>query len=210
MPRSHLALFSYPDGSFSSPESSAQSKHDTLELYSESMGARMDDLLGSKVRIRFVGTLDDGTEFDSSKQRCSCDVFEYVVGSTALLPGFNRAVSEMQHVGEKVTLRIPAAEAYGVYREDLIEEVPVNALPNASQLPIGAYVKIETARGTMRVKVLDIKDGKILFDHNHELAGKDLTYAIELVGFQSALEREHDPAGCACGCNKVKKALGAT
>lgn len=170
----------------------------------------MDDLLGSKVKIRFVGTLDDGTEFDSSKQRCDCDVYEYVVGSTSVLPAFNRAVSEMQQVGEKITIHIPATEAYGVYREDLIEEVPVDALPNANQLPIGAHVMIETARGVIRVKVLDIKDGLLFFDHNHELAGKDLTYTIELVGLQSALEREHDPAGCACGCDKVKKALGAT
>lgn len=203
----------------------------------------MDSLLGSKVKIRYTGTLDDGTEFDSSKNRCGCgrhahghnhnhaqdyehghdhdnhthaqrhgqsDVCEYVVGSSSMLPGFNRAVSEMQEPGQKISIKIPAAEAYGSYNEELIEAVPVEAIPNAEQLPVGGRVTIETSAGTLRPKVLKIKDGFIYFDHNHELVDQDLTYEIELVGFLSALEREHDPAGCSCGCEEIKKTVGMT
>ena len=80
---------------------------------------------------------------------------------------------------------------------------------HARQLPVGSYIALSTPAGTMRVKVLKIEDGLIYFDHNHELAGKNLHFDIQLIAVdqESAIEREKHADGCACGCGKLKQSL---
>lgn len=162
--------------------------------------------IGEKVRVDFVGRLDDGAEFSNSY--LVGEPFEFVIGSQTMLPAFEKAVSEM-NPGESKTIRIPADQAYGAYDESLIEAVPVSSVPNASKLPQGGYVVFSTPSGDMRVRVLKVEGGNVYFDHNHELAGHDLTFDIKLLEVvrPSAVEREQHPAGCACGCDKVKHAL---
>lgn len=164
--------------------------------------------LGRRVKVHYRGTLDDGTEFDNTSKHGA--PLEYVVGSRQVLAGFDKAVSEME-VGEKRTIHIPASEAYGTYDEGLIEVVPVDNMPHADQLPLGEYIVVSTSAGDTRVKAIKIENDMVYFDHNHELAGKNLNFSIELISicgeYASSIERELHPAGCACGCDQVKKAL---
>lgn len=163
---------------------------------------------GRRVKVHYTGKLDDGTVFDSSVQRG--EPLEFVVGSHQVLPGFSRAISRMG-IGEKRTVRLSSSEAYGVYDESLIEAIDARDIPEADRLPIGEYVTFSSPSGVLRVKVLKIEGDKVFFDHNHEFAGKDLTFTLELISvygdYESAIEREKHPAGCACGCDKLKKAL---
>ena len=164
---------------------------------------------GQKVVVHYVGTLDDGSEFDSSVRRE--EPLEFIVGSRTMLPAFERVVGDMEP-GEERTVRIPAEKAYGPYDESLVEMVPVDAFPHAEQLPVGEYIVLSIVSEPLRVKVDKIENGCIFFDHNHELAGRDLTFLIRLesVRHESAIERERHPAGCACGCDRLKKALSAS
>ena len=118
---------------------------------------------GKKVRVHYTGTLADGTKFDSSLDRG--EPLEFTCMAGQMIPGFDAAVKDME-LGEKKTVVIPAADAYGEYREDLLQKVPVDQIPGGQPCP---------------VLVRDISDGMVTFDMNHELAGKDLTFEIELV-----------------------------
>lgn len=164
---------------------------------------------GQKVSVHYVGTFDDGSEFDSSIRRGK--PIEFTVGSRTMLPAFEKAVADMEP-GEEKTVRIPAEQAYGVYDGSLVEKVPVAAMPDADKLPVGSYVILSTNIGTVRVKVAKVEDGYVHLDHNHELAGKDLTFQIHLITIEheSAIDLERHPAGCACGCDRLKKSLSTS
>lgn len=134
---------------------------------------------GKKVKVHYTGTLQDGTKFDSSLDRG--EPLEFVCMAGQMIPGFDAAVKEMEQ-GETKTVVIPAAEAYGEYREDLVQKVPVDQIPNADALPVGQTVYMQGPTGQpFPVMVREIVDGVVTFDMNHELAGKDLTFEITLV-----------------------------
>lgn len=134
---------------------------------------------GQKIKAHYRGTLDDGTVFDSSYDRG--EPIEFIAGAGQMIPGFDAAVLEMAP-GDKRTVNIPAAQAYGDVREDLIESVLLEHIPNAEKLPVGEFIYMPMEGGQMaRCKVVKIEDGKATFDLNHELAGKNLTFEIELV-----------------------------
>ena len=134
---------------------------------------------GQKVKVHYVGTLDDGLIFDSSVIRN--EPIEFIAGSGQVIPGFDAAILSME-VGEKRKIHIPAAEAYGEYSEEFIEGVPLEQIPNSDQLPVGEYIVFPSPDGTsFRTKVLRIEDGKVFFDHNHELAGQNLNFDLELI-----------------------------
>jgi FKBP-type peptidyl-prolyl cis-trans isomerase 2 len=134
---------------------------------------------GQKVRAHYRGTLDDGTVFDSSYDRN--EPIEFVVGVGQMIPGFDAAVLEME-VGEQKTVHIPAAQAYGERRDEAVQTVPVAYIPHAENLPVGEHIYLPLEGGQMaRCKVLKVENGQATFDLNHELAGQDLTFEIELV-----------------------------
>lgn len=134
---------------------------------------------GKKVKVHYTGTLDDGTKFDSSVDRG--EPIEFVCMAGQMIPGFDAAVEDMA-VGEKKTVHIPAAEAYGERDDAMVQKVPVDQIPNADQLPVGQTVYMMGPGGQpFPVFVQSIEDGIVTFDMNHELAGKDLNFDIELV-----------------------------
>jgi FKBP-type peptidyl-prolyl cis-trans isomerase 2 len=134
---------------------------------------------GQKVKAHYRGTLDDGTVFDSSYDRG--EPIEFVAGAGQMIPGFDKAVLEME-VGEKRTVHIPAAEAYGEHDQSNVAIIPLDVIPNAEQLPVGEFIVMPAPNGQpMRVKVAKIEDGKVHLDANHELAGKALNFEIELI-----------------------------
>jgi len=85
-------------------------------------------------------------------------------------------------VGDRRTVTIPAAEAYGERHEEMVEVIPLEYIPNAEDLPVGEYIFMPMEDGNMgRCKVVMIENGEATFDLNHELAGYNLTFEIELV-----------------------------
>ena len=127
---------------------------------------------GDTVRIHYTGTLDDGTEFDSSAGR---DPLEFALG------GFDDAVDGMT-VGESKSVRIPPEQAYGERHDQLVQEVPKSALPDEIEPAVGMQLQSRSPEGhVMNLVVTDVADESITVDGNHPLAGQALTFAIELV-----------------------------
>lgn len=134
---------------------------------------------GDTVKVHYTGTLDDGTVFDTSVER---EPLEFTLGAGMLIPGFEEAVEGMQ-VGQSKTVTIPAEEAYGSHRDDLILVIERNQLPENMEPEVGQQLPMQqTNGGTMVVAVVtDVSETTITVDANHSLAGKDLTFEIKLV-----------------------------
>lgn len=133
---------------------------------------------GKKVKTHYRGTLDDGTQFDSSYDRG--EPIEFTCGAGQMIPGFDAAVVDMA-LGEKKSVHIPAKDAYGEYNEQAVQKIPANQVPNADQLPVGQTVYFNSSYGPMPAKVVSVTIDEVVLDMNHELAGKDLNFDIELV-----------------------------
>jgi len=133
---------------------------------------------GDIVRVHYRGTLSDGTEFDSSRGR---EPLEFQVGSGQVIPGFERQVEGMA-VGETSVVTIPADEAYGQRDERQIQEIPRNAMPEDLILEVGAGLTATTRDGKeIPLTVVALTDDTVTVDGNHPLAGRDLTFELELV-----------------------------
>ena len=134
---------------------------------------------GKKVKVHYTGTLDDGTKFDSSLDRGEPLAFTCMAGQ--MIKGFDVAVRDME-VGQTVNVHIPAAEAYGERRDDMVQTVPIAAMPGAEQVQVGARVMLGTPQGYPIQAVVAAKDATtITFDMNHAMAGKDLNFEITLL-----------------------------
>ena len=134
---------------------------------------------GKKVKVHYVGTLDDGTKFDSSRDRNEPLAFTCMAGQ--MIPGFDEAVKDMT-VGQIVDIHIPAAEAYGERHEEAVQPVPVAQLPGSETLVAGQQVTLGTPEGYQVMATVVSNDGTtIVFDTNHPMAGKDLNFNIELL-----------------------------
>lgn len=133
---------------------------------------------GDTVRVHYTGKLNDGTVFDSS---VGGDPLEFTVGSGQLIPGFEKAVAGLA-VGERTTALIPSDEAYGPHRDEGIIEVPRGNIPAEIKPEVGQQLQMQTHDGRpVPVVVVSVDDANITVDANHPLAGKDLTFDIEIV-----------------------------
>jgi peptidylprolyl isomerase len=133
---------------------------------------------GDTVKIHYSGTLNDGTQFDSSQGR---EPLEFGLGAGQVIPGFEKAVEGMS-VGESKSFTIPPEEAYGAHRAELVQDVPKTALPEDLTPAVGMQLQGTGGNGqTMNLVVTEVKDEAITVDGNHPLAGQDLNFEIELV-----------------------------
>jgi FKBP-type peptidyl-prolyl cis-trans isomerase 2 len=133
---------------------------------------------GDTVRIHYTGTLLDGSTFDSSQGR---DPLEFTVGSGQIIPGLESAVPGME-VGDKKKVEVAADEAYGQPNPQAMQAVPRGDIPTDIPLDIGTQLQVQTPSGqVMPVTVTKVTDDEVTLDANHPLAGKDLTFDIELV-----------------------------
>ena len=133
---------------------------------------------GNTVKVHYTGTLEDGTIFDTSRER---EPLEFTLGEDSLIPGFEEAVKGMQ-VGQVKTVTIPAEGAYGPHRDDLVLTIGRDQLPENMDPGIGQQLQMKQPDGgTAIVVVSDVSETAITVDANHPLAGKDLTFEIELV-----------------------------
>jgi peptidylprolyl isomerase len=133
---------------------------------------------GDTVRIHYTGTLDDGTEFDSSTGR---DPLEFALGSGQVIPGFESAVEGMA-VGDSKSVSIEPADAYGERHEQLVQDVPKSAMPDEISAAVGMELQGRGPDGQItRFVVAAVSEESITLDANHPLAGQRLNFDIELV-----------------------------
>lgn len=133
---------------------------------------------GDTVRIHYNGTLADGQSFDSSEGR---EPLEFTVGSGQIIQGLDAAMPGMQ-VGEKKTVEVPADQAYGQVNPEAKQTVPRKDVPEDIPLDPGTQLQVQTPEGqVMPVTVVEANEEQVILDANHPLAGRDLTFEIELV-----------------------------
>ncbi len=133
---------------------------------------------GNTVKVHYTGKLDDGTIFDTSVER---EPLEFTIGAGQMIPGFEGAVRGMQ-VGQVKTVTIPAEEAYGPHNEDMVMVVERDKLPENLNPVVGQRLQKQQEDGnTAVVVVTDVSDTTITLDTNYPLAGKALTFEIELL-----------------------------
>ncbi len=133
---------------------------------------------GDTVRVHYTGKLEDGTVFDSSAGK---DTLEFTIGKGQLIAGFEKAVEGLK-TGESVTVNIPPEQGYGVHRPEMVAEMDRNQLPENLEVRVGQQLQMRPKEGQpLVVKVTALSGTKLTVDANHKLAGKDLTFDIELV-----------------------------
>lgn len=133
---------------------------------------------GDKVKVHYTGKLEDGTVFDSSRER---DPLEFELGGGNMIAGFDEAVHGMT-VGENKTTNIPSEEGYGAKDENMIFTVPKDQLPPEIKPEEGMQLSMQHPSGqNIPVVVTKVTEEDIEIDANHPLAGKNLIFDIELV-----------------------------
>ena len=138
--------------------------------------------VNKKCRVHYEGTFNDGTKFDSSYDRG--EPLEFVCGGGQMIKGFDEAVKDMA-VGEIKNIHLMPEEAYGMPDERNILTINMDQMPGSSELPVGARVVLPDPMGQrFPVKVTAKTDTTITFDANHEMAGKELNFKIELVSVE--------------------------
>ncbi len=135
--------------------------------------------VGKTCRTHYRGTFNDGTQFDSSYDRG--EPLEFICGAGQMIKGFDAAVANME-VGQVVDVHLMPEEAYGMPNPDAIFTLEIEQLPGAEDLTVGQQVYLSNQYGQPFPVKVNAKDEKtITFDANHEMAGKELNFRIELV-----------------------------
>ena len=135
--------------------------------------------VGKTCRTHYRGTFNDGTQFDSSYDRG--EPLEFVCGAGMMIKGFDKAVANME-VGEKVDVHLMPEEAYGQRDEDAVVTLEIAELPGSEELVVDQQVYLQDPYGRpFPVKVVAKDEKTITLDANHEMAGKELNFTIELV-----------------------------
>ena len=135
-------------------------------------------IAGNTVEVHYKGTLEDGTVFDTSQGR---EPLKFTLGANAVIPGFEGAVLGMG-IGESKKVTIPPEQAYGEYREELVQTISREHMPSDIDPAVGMRLQVQTPTGgTFPVTISEVTSGSVTLDGNPPLAGKELTFEIELV-----------------------------
>lgn len=136
---------------------------------------------GDTVKVHYTGRLDDGSVFDSSDGGAP---LEFTIGGGQMIPGFEQGVVGMA-AGESRTVIIAADQAYGIYQPQGVIEVPRSDIPASIPLEVGMQLQA-TGRDSRPayMTVLELSADRVKLDGNHPLAGKDLTFDLQLVEIQ--------------------------
>lgn len=139
----------------------------------------MSNNAGKKVKVHYVGTLDDGTQFDSSRDRNEPLGFTCMAGQ--MIPGFDTAVSTME-IGEVRDVHIEAKDAYGEKDPEMVKTIPLSVMKGIEKFSVGDKVVLSDPAGhPFPATITDMSDETVTFDLNHELAGQALNFNIELL-----------------------------
>lgn len=133
---------------------------------------------GDTVRVHYIGTLEDGTQFDSSRDS---DPMEFAMGQGQLIAGFENAVAGLA-AGESCKVTLAPEEAYGASNEEMIQNVPRKLMPEGVELKPGMVLQGQADDGRVdNFTVVSFTEEMVTLDANHPLAGKALTFEIELL-----------------------------
>lgn len=140
---------------------------------------------GDTASIHYTGKFDDGQTFDSSEGR---EPLQFTVGAGEIIPGLDKEIEGME-VGEKKTVKIAAEDAYGQHDPARLRAFPRSDIPENIPLEPGIQLQMQTPDGQMMiVTVAEVTDDEVILDANHPLAGKDLTFEVELVAVDEVKE----------------------
>lgn len=149
------------------------------------------------VSIHYTLTNDKGETLDSS---AGGDPLTYLHGNGNLIPGLESQL-EGKQTGDKLTVKVGAADAYGVYDKALIQKVPRRSFRGVADVQVGMQFQVQSNGGPRMVTVTQIQGDMVTVDGNHALAGQDLTFDVEITDVREATEEEvahghvHGPGG---------------
>jgi len=133
---------------------------------------------GTLIKVHYTGTLEDGTEFDSSKER---GPLEFTLGKGEVISGFENTVRDME-VGETRKVNIPQDEAYGEHNKELVFEVPAENFPADIPKEEGQQILLKSPEGQEAPAfIVSVNDENVTVDANHPLAGFDLNFELEVI-----------------------------
>ena len=152
---------------------------------------------GSVVTISYTLTLDDGEVVGERNHR-----LDYLHGWHNIVPGLEKALEGIK-VGERRSVVLEPAEAYGDYDADQLITMPIGSVPANVQLEPGAQINVKTARGPVTLTVSEVRSDSVVFDANHPLAGKRLHFDVEVMDIRTAIGRELRQGYPGTECNDV-------
>ncbi len=138
------------------------------------------------VQMSYKGTLADGSVFSQSD---AAKPLEFLVGAGRLIPTLEKAMLGMK-VGEKKSISVKAADAYGEYEKAAVRVVPRAQFPKDLEVKVGEKYQVNGQGGPMVVTVTAMTDATVTVDFNHPLAGKDLTFEVTIVKIRDATKEE--------------------
>ncbi|UZJ44758.1 peptidylprolyl isomerase [Marinimicrobium sp. C6131] len=152
----------------------------------------------SVVSFHYTLTDSDGKQLDQSNDERG--PLTYLHGAGNIIPGLEKQL-EGKNVGDKLTAKVPAAEAYGERSDNLIQELPANMFTGVEKVEVGMEFQAQTEQGTQIVRVAAVEGDTVTIDANHPLAGVDLNFDVEVTEVRDATEEEishghvHGPEG---------------
>ena len=133
---------------------------------------------GDTVKVHYTGKLEDGTVFDSSENR---EPLEFTVGNAQMIPGFEEAVLGMNK-DESKTIQIAPEDAYGQHRQEMVVDVSKDQFPPDLKPEVGMQIQIGHEDGGSTIALItNVSEEAVTLDANHPLAGKELTFDIQVV-----------------------------
>ena len=152
---------------------------------------------GDKIKVQYIGTLNDGKVFDSSEGKAP---LQFQVGAGQVIPGFDKAVDGLK-MNEEKTFTIPSAEAYGQLRKELVHVIDRKQLPDKPEPKIGMVLVMQTPdHHQIPARIVKVEADKVTLDLNHPLAGQDLTFKVKVVGISEDDEEQCGDCSSCCGC----------
>lgn len=133
---------------------------------------------GDNVSVKYIGKLNDGSIFDQTEDDAP---FTFTIGDEEVITGFEDGIIGMS-VGEKKVINIPVEEAYGPVSDDLIFQIDREDVDAEQELQIGDVLELPLKDGnSLFANVVEITEEELTIDANHELAGQDLTFEVEVL-----------------------------
>ncbi len=146
------------------------------------MGKKRKAIKGRTVNVHYVGTFDDGTEFDNSRNRGEAITFE--VGAGQMIQGFDSAIDGMT-IGETKTVTLTPDEAYGQVDPNAFQTVPEEMFESFGDLNTGQTVTGVAQNGEQfAARIHSLQENTVTLDFNHPMAGKNLNFEVELVSVE--------------------------
>jgi FKBP-type peptidyl-prolyl cis-trans isomerase 2 len=151
---------------------------------------------GDIIKVEYLGTLDDGTIFDSTVKNGGVPL-KFEVGAGNIISGFDNSVIG-KSVGDEYELRLNPSEAYGDYKDGLLQSISKDQFPPEQEPKVGMLVLLVGTQGQpFPATIKEVEDDIVTLDLNHPMAGKELNFKIKIV--ETGCEPD-PPHSCGCGC----------